>query len=64
MNMLDEEDEDDEDEEEDEEEDEDDEEDPPIYLYVKTYDLNDFEIVFITYVNNVLTSDAVIISFL
>lgn len=61
MNILDEEDEEDED---DEEEEEDDEDDPPIYLYVKTYDLNDFEIVSITYVNNVLTSDAVIISFL
>ena len=64
MNILDEEDEEEDDEDEDEDEDEDDEDDPPIYLYVKTYDLNDFEIVFITYVNNVLTSDAVIISFL
>ena len=64
MNILDEEDEEDDDEEDEEEDEDDEEEDPPIYLQVKTYDLNDFEIVFITQVNNVLTSDAVIISFL
>ena len=64
MNILDEEDEEDDDEEDEDEDEDDEEEDPPIYLYVKTYDLNDFDIVFITDYSRLLTSFATIISFL